>query len=198
MDAFTNSFNQDANNFATSAGAQGDVIIEQEEETIDADGNIELKQRTLRNPTPEELDEKTLDELKTDEGDDVTTVKTFKLKLSDNDASDHAFSSFGLDEPKSVDKPSLDTTPQMGVVRSFFWFTFKMLTVLLVGFGIFTGYKSYLRKTVKKRRYNGTDLGSNESDSDEDDEEELRNIRNAVKRGGSNHNNLLKEDELDD
>lgn len=176
---------------------KGDVIIQQEEKIVDKDGNVEIKERTLRNPTKEELDTKTLEELDTDEGDDVTTIKTFKIKLSDNDLSDHSFSSFGLDNPKDANTVSVNTTEgSKSVVKSFFWFSIKMGAVLGVGIILFSAYKSYLRNSnTKKRRYHSPAEDTSDAKDSDDDEEELGNIRSAVRRNG-NGSNLLTEDDI--
>lgn len=47
------------------------MIIQQEERTIDANGNVRTKKRTLTNPTQEEIDYKTIEELEDDEDDPV-------------------------------------------------------------------------------------------------------------------------------
>jgi hypothetical protein len=52
---------------------------------------------------------------------------------------------------------------------------------------IFVGYRSYLKSSNIKRRYHKNDNEDPEIDSEDDDEEELRNIREAVKRGEKNY-----------
>jgi hypothetical protein len=113
-----------------SFGKLGDVIIQQEEKEYDKDGNVKIKQRTLKNPTQEDLDTKTLTELETDEGDDVTTIQSFTLRLTDNDMSDHAFSTFGLQDPKDADVMRTNDDDTKGFVKKFFWFSVKMASVL--------------------------------------------------------------------
>ena len=113
-----------------SFGKLGDVIIQQEEKEYDKDGNVKIKQRTLKNPTQEDLDTKTLTELETDEGDDVTTIQSFTLRLTDNDMSDHAFSTFGLQDPKEADVMRTTDDNTKGFVIKFFWFSVKMASVL--------------------------------------------------------------------
>jgi hypothetical protein len=175
------------------------------EKEVASDGTVTIKERTLRNPTKEELETKTLDELMTDEGDDVTTIKSFKIKLNDNDLSDHAFSNFGLENPNDSKPSETSDSRTSGVIGDYFWFTVKMTAIIGVGFITFAGYKSFLKSSnsKSKRRYNANNLNEDD-DSDENDEEELRNIRNAVRRGGSNawkpsnNDDLLKEDECDD
>lgn len=130
MDAFGASMT--GSNLADGGtGGKGDIIIQQEEKEIDKDGNIKIKQRTLKNPTKEELEKKTLDELEGDDGPDVTTIQTFKIKLNDNNLSDHAFSSFGLQNP--VDAKSVGGKDTKSVVKNFIWFSVKIAAILGVG-----------------------------------------------------------------
>lgn len=209
MDAFQHSMVDPIIDSFSNTSA--DVIIQQEEKEIDKDGNVKIKQRTLKNPTKEDLETKTLEELETDDGDDVTTMQTFRIKLTDNDISDHAFSSFALDDPKNANDMRTNTNDQAsGFVKNFFWFTVKMASVLgkfallivnlksqnhtnflncIIGAGcmIFVGYRSYLKRSNIKRRYHKNDNEDPEIDSEDDDEEELRNIREAVKRGEKNY-----------
>ena len=178
---------QSLNNVDLST-TKGDVIIQQEEKEVDEEGNITIKERTLRNPTQEEIDRKTIDELATDNGEDVTTIRSFKIKLTDNDFTDHAFSNFGLDNPKSA--KSSDKQQE----SNYLWYTIKMTCIFGIGFIMFAAYRSYLNSNIKlKRRYHSTNTGDDE-DSDENDEEELRNIRNAMRRGVRNDISELKED----
>ena len=53
------------------------------------------------------------------------------IRLVDNDLSDHAFSTFGLTDPKDVSESwfGQDGTTN-GYVKGFFWFLLKILTVL--------------------------------------------------------------------
>lgn len=129
MDAFGASMT-DSNLANGGKDGKGDVIIQQEEKEVDKDGNVKIKQRTLRNPTKEELEKKTLDELEGDDGPDVTTIQTFKIKLNDNNLSDHAFSNFGLQNP--VDAKSVSGNNK-SVVKNFIWFSVKIAAVLGVG-----------------------------------------------------------------
>ena len=58
-------------------GKKPELIVQQEEKIVDADGNVKVKQRTLTNPTEEELEEKTLDELEDDVDDPVGFIIRF-------------------------------------------------------------------------------------------------------------------------
>lgn len=138
MDAFQSAFLDPVIGNRTEDSDE-DLIIEQEEKIVDADGNVKIKTRTLKNPTQEELETKTLDELEDDVDDPVrsenlpvqtiTTIQT--IRLTDNDLSDHAFSTFGLTDPKDVSQSwfSEDGTTT-GYVKGFFWFILKILMVL--------------------------------------------------------------------
>jgi hypothetical protein len=128
MDAFQHSMVDPIIDSFSNTSA--DVIIQQEEKEVDKDGNVKIKQRTLKNPTKEDLETKTLEELATDDGADVTTMQTFRIKLTDNDISDHAFSSFALEDPKDADSMRANNDQTGGFVKNFFWFTVKMALVL--------------------------------------------------------------------
>jgi hypothetical protein len=164
-----------------------DVIVEQEEKIIDKEGNVKVKERTLHNPTREEIDTKTLEELETDEGDDVTTMQTIRLRLSDNDLSDHAFSNFGLAEPKAA---ASVRAPQNNLISDFAFYTIKLGVVFLAGAIIYGGYRAYMRKGRKmKRRYH-----QKEDEEQDSDDEEMSNIDNKNAKSGYN---FLSEDKID-
>mmetsp|Transcript_25275 Transcript_25275/g.22397 ORF Transcript_25275/g.22397 Transcript_25275/m.22397 type:complete len:242 (+) Transcript_25275:23-748(+) len=187
MDAFGNTFSAP---LIDDIGKGDDVIVQQEEKITDSEGNVKIKQRTLTNPSKEELETKTLDELEDDVDDPtITTIQSIRLKLNDNDMSDHAFSTFGLTDPKNADEMRQGGSENnSSYVKESAWFVVKIVTVLAIGFAIFKAFRlgSKLKNTFmslkSKRRYDKKD--DDEINSDEgDDEEELRNIRNAVRRG---------------
>ena len=75
MDAFEHTF---LDPVAKNTKDGDEVIIEQEEKIISEDGNVKIKQRTLRNPSQEELETKTLEELEDDVDDPVIyTILSF-------------------------------------------------------------------------------------------------------------------------
>eukprot|EP00344_Euplotes_crassus_P000042 CAMPEP_0197006826 /NCGR_PEP_ID=MMETSP1380-20130617/37377_1 /TAXON_ID=5936 /ORGANISM="Euplotes crassus, Strain CT5" /LENGTH=175 /DNA_ID=CAMNT_0042426617 /DNA_START=151 /DNA_END=675 /DNA_ORIENTATION=+ len=175
MDAFQGSI---MGSLADEIDEDGEkVIVQQEEKIVDANGNVKIKQRTLKNPSKEELETKTLEELEDDEDDPtITTIQTIRLNLNDNDLSHHTFSTFGLTDPKDVSNTWLGQDQTVtGYVKSFFWFLIKVLTILAIGLAIFKLFR--LENKLKNfgfrksKRYDQED-GLHYSDEDEHDEEE--------------------------
>jgi hypothetical protein len=191
MDAFHSSM---VDPFLLEGGGQQgkDVIIEQEEKEVDANGNVKIKQRLLHNPSKEELESKTLEELETDDGDDVTTMQTIRLRLNDNDLTDHAFSNFALDGVKDADE--IRPTGVSGSVKKYAWYILKASGVLGVCITIFVVYRSYLRKGSSKRRYHQ----NNENDYDADsDEEEMSEMDMAKRRNKPTRDTFRNDDSVD-
>ena len=129
---------------------KGDVIIEQEEKEVDKDGNLVIKKEHSRIQAKRKLRKKTLEELENDEGEDVTTIRTFKIKLKENDMSDHAFSNFGLDNPKPVE-PAQNEADQKrdSVFMSFIWFSIKMAVVVGIGWVLTEFFSNKFSKDEK-------------------------------------------------
>lgn len=197
MDALDSAFLDDSSLAGGGKDGKGDVIIEQEEKEVDKDGNTVFKRRTLRNPTKEELEKKTLQELENDEGPDVTTIRSFKIKLKENDMSDHSFSNFNLDNPKPVDPPQSEEDKNRGsLFKSFIWFSIKMAAVVGIGCILFSVYRAYVKNSqASKRRYNSNRNEYSMTNSD-DDEEELKNVKNAIRKGGvTNGSNFNSHDD---
>ncbi|CAI2373985.1 unnamed protein product [Moneuplotes crassus] len=161
--------------------------------TIDANGNVRTKKRTLINPTQKEIEYKTIEELEDDEDDpSIITTQSVGFNLNHNSLSNHTFSSFGLTDPKNVNNTWLGTEQRVtGYVKSFFWVMIEISIVSIIIIVLFKafGLKEKLKNTPigkffksSHRRYDKDDSQSY-TDEEEDDEEELKNIRNAIKRG---------------
>ena len=71
MDALGGAFLNPISSDLENVDDDTEVIIEQEEKIINPDGTVKIKQRTLKNPSKEEIETKTLDELEDDEDDPV-------------------------------------------------------------------------------------------------------------------------------
>ena len=78
-------------------------------------------------------------------------MQTFRIKLDDNSLSDHAFSSFGLTDPKEADEMrKTDDEDRSSFVKEFVWFIIKiasvlgklaMLILIGIGFMIFRAFR---------------------------------------------------------